>query len=79
MKEKDKLNSKAAIQPPTINPLTKDCVINTIAALITKENKPIVRQVIGNAKNCNTGFTKVFNKVNTNATFTATIGAVTIG
>lgn len=39
---------------------------------MTKENKPNVRQVMGNAKNCKTGFTNVFNKVNTNATFTAT-------
>ena len=42
-----------------------------IAALITKENKPIVKHVIGNEKNFKTGFTNVLSTASTTASFIA--------
>ena len=79
MKEKDKLNIKAASQPPTWKPSRILSVKTTIAALITSENKPKVMQVIGNAKILMIGFMKVLSSVSTKATFTASKGEFTIG
>ena len=47
MKENAKPNIKAFNQPPTSKPCTKYAVSFTIAAVITKENNPSVKQVIG--------------------------------
>ncbi len=79
IKEKAKLKISAATQPPTWNPSNKLSAKTTMAALITKENKPNVRQVIGKEKKLKMGFKKVFKIDNTKATFTASKGVFTIG
>ena len=77
--EKAKLKSSAAIQPPTWKPAKRLSAKTTIAALMTKENNPSVRQVIGNEKKLIIGFKNVFKIDSTKATFTASIGVLTIG
>jgi len=52
--------NKAFKKPPTTNPLTKYSANKTIIALITNENNPKVRMVIGNENNCKIGFTIAF-------------------
>ena len=71
MKENAKPNIKAFNQPPTSKPCTKYAVSFTIAAVITKENNPSVKQVIGKEIIFKIGFKNEFSSVSTKATFTA--------
>ena len=75
IKEKDNQKTKAANQPSNapevLNPVNRTSAILTIAALMTKENKPIVKQVIGKDNIFKIGFTNIFNKLKPIANFTA--------
>lgn len=75
IKEKDKPKTKAANHPfnvpNVLKPINKTSAILTIAALMTKENKPIVKQVIGKDNILRIGFTNIFNKLKPIANFKA--------
>jgi len=71
MIDKTKLNINAAKNPSTANPKTNLSTKRIINALITRENNPRVRRVIGKVNKTKTGLIKVLINPKTTATIRA--------
>lgn len=74
-------NNSAHQKPSTLNPGTSWEVIKIKIALMTKENNPNVRILIGSVSKTNKGFIKAFNMPSINAVIrdTAKLSTLTPG
>src|SRR5882724_10024507 len=64
--DNNRLNKSAHPKPSTRNPFTKFAVSRTMAALMTKRNRPNVKIVIGKVRMIRMGFSNALRMASTN-------------